>query len=120
MNKINLTQKFALVTEHWRPKIIAEFNGQSVKLAKFKGEFVWHRHDAVDELFVAWKGSFRIEFRNKVVRLQEGEMFLVPRGVEHRTIADEEAEVLLIEPSSTRNTGDVIDQNLTSPGDEWI
>ncbi len=120
MNKVNLNEKFSLFSEHWRPKIVAEFNGQALKLVRFKGEFVWHRHESVDELFIAWKGSFRIEFRNKVIRLQEGEMFVVPHGVEHRTVADEETQVLLIEPTSIRNTGEVEDEVLTSPGDEWI
>ena len=107
MNKINLTEKLAQITEHWRPKVIGELNGQEVKLVKFQGEFVWHKHDHEDELFLVVKGRFRMEFRDHHVWLEEGEFLVVPRGVEHRPVAEEEAHILLFEPNSTLNTGNV-------------
>lgn len=113
--KINLTEKFAAFSEHWRPKIVGELNGQEVKLAKFKGEFVWHRHEEADEMFLVWRGQMRVEFRDRAVELNAGEFLVVPRGVEHRTVADEEAEVVLFEPAATRNTGNVEDDRLTAP-----
>jgi len=115
MEKVRLDEKFSAITEHWRPKIAAQVNGQEVKLVKFKGEFVWHQHDDADELFLAWRGTFRVEFRNRVVQLEEGEFLVVPRGVEHRTVADEEVEVILFEPANTRNTGNVHDDRFTAP-----
>jgi mannose-6-phosphate isomerase-like protein (cupin superfamily) len=107
MNKVNLAEKLASFSEHWRPKIVGELNGQMVKLVKFQGEFVWHKHDVEDELFLAVRGRFRMEFRDRHVWLEPGEFLIVPRGVEHRPVADEEAQVLLFEPASTLNTGDV-------------
>lgn len=107
MQKINLAEKFTLFTEHWSPKIAGELNGQQVKLVKFQGEFVWHKHDHEDELFLVVKGSFVMELRDKHIELHEGEFLIVPRGVEHRPVAKEEVQVLLFEPSSTLNTGDV-------------
>jgi len=107
MNKINLDEKFGLFNEHWRPKIIATVNGQDVKLIKVKGEFVWHHHDHEDEFFMALKGSFHVEFRDRVVELGAGECIVVPRGVEHRTCADDEAWVLCFEPAGVVNTGNV-------------
>lgn len=107
LEKINLDEKLALFDEAWSPKIVAELNGQQVKLAKLRGEFVWHRHDAEDELFLLLKGRLRMELRDRVVELRPGEMLVVPRGVEHRPVADEEAHVLLFEPASTLNTGNV-------------
>jgi mannose-6-phosphate isomerase-like protein (cupin superfamily) len=115
MPKVNLAEKFAAFSEHWRPKVVAELNGQEVKVAKFHGEFIWHKHDAEDELFLVWRGRFRLEFRDGVVELGPGEFFIVPRGVEHRPVADEEVEVILFEPAATRNTGDVVDARLTAP-----
>lgn len=109
MEKVNLAEKLALFSEHWKPKIIAELNGQHVKLSKFQGEFVWHRHENEDELFLAVAGRFRIEFRDRAVWLEPGELIVVPRGVEHRPVADEEAAALLFEPASTLNTGNVRD-----------
>jgi mannose-6-phosphate isomerase-like protein (cupin superfamily) len=114
MQKVNLTEKFAAFREHWRPKVAGELNGQEVKLVKFRGEFVWHRHDAEDELFLVWRGRFRVEFRDRVVELEPGEFLIVPRGVEHRTVAEEEAEVIIFEPAATRNTGDLVDERLTA------
>jgi mannose-6-phosphate isomerase-like protein (cupin superfamily) len=107
MTKINLADKFALFTDHWSPKVVGELNGQQVKLVKFAGEFVWHKHDAEDELFLVVAGSFRMEFRDRTVELSAGEFLIVPRGVEHRPVADAEVQVLLFEPATTLNTGDV-------------
>jgi mannose-6-phosphate isomerase-like protein (cupin superfamily) len=114
---VNLRQKFSLFTEHWRPKVVAELNGQEVKLVKFKGEFVWHHHESQDELFLVWKGRFRVEFRNHAVELREGEFLVVPRGIEHRTVAEDEAEVIIFEPAETRNTGNIADDKFTAPAD---
>lgn len=106
MQKVNLAEKFTLFTEHWSPKIAGELNGQHVKLVKFQGEFVWHKHDHEDELFLVVKGSFVMELRDQHITLNEGEFLIVPRGVEHRPVAREEVQVLLFEPASTLNTGD--------------
>ena len=105
MQKVNLAEKFTLFTEHWSPKIAGELNGQQVKLVKFQGEFVWHKHDHEDELFLVVKGSFVMELRDQHITLNEGEFLIVPRGVEHRPVAREEVQVLLFEPASTLNTG---------------
>ena len=110
MDKVNLLQKFALVTEHWSPKIVGELNGQQVKLVKLKGEFIWHHHDDEDEAFFVMKGNFRMEFRDKIVELNEGEMLIVPRGMEHKPVAGEEAWVMLFEPATTLNTGNVVSE----------
>ena len=115
MEKINLAEKFALINEHWRPKVVGELNGQEVKLVKFQGEFPWHHHENEDEMFMAMKGNFRIEFRDRTVELNEGEFVIVPRGIEHRPVADEEVEVLLFEPANLKNTGNVEDENFTAP-----
>ena len=119
MNRINLAEKLALFSTHWDPKIIAELNGQHVKLAKFKGEFVWHSHEHEDELFLVVRGALRMEFRDHRVELREGELIVVPRGVEHRPVADEEVSVLLFEPATTVNTGTAGgDRTVASPA--WI
>jgi mannose-6-phosphate isomerase-like protein (cupin superfamily) len=115
MKKVNLAEKFALINEQWRPKVVGELNNQEVKLVKIKGEFPWHHHEAEDEMFLALKGSFRIEFRDKTIELNEGEFVIVPRGVEHRPVADAEAEVLLFEPAQLLNTGNIIDERFTAP-----
>ena len=115
MEKVNLAQKFSLFDEHWSPKIVGELNGQHVKLAKLQGAFVWHHHEAEDELFWVVKGRLRIEFRDRAVELEPGEFLVVPRGVEHRPVAEQETEVLLFEPAGTRNTGNVVDLRLTAP-----
>ena len=107
MEKVNLHEKFGLFTEYWSPKIAGELNGQQIKLVRFLGSFVWHHHDNEDELFFVVKGRFRMEFRDRHVWLEEGEFLIVPRGIEHRPVADEEAQVLLFEPASTLNTGNV-------------
>ena len=116
MQKINLAEGFAQIQEHWRPLVVSALNGQEVKLVKFKGEFVWHQHAREDEMFLVMKGRCRVEFRDRTVELGPGEMLVVPRGVEHRTAADEEVEVLVFEPAGTRNTGNVVDPRLTAPG----
>lgn len=107
MQKINLADKLSLIQDHWNPRIAGELNGQHVKLAKLKGEFIWHKHDQEDELFLVLKGHLRMEFRDRVVDLLEGEILIVPRGVEHRPVAEEEVCILLFEPASTLNTGHV-------------
>ena len=107
MEKINLAEKFSLFKEQWSPKIVGELNGQMVKLVKFKGPFVWHHHDHEDELFYVVKGSFDMEFEDKTVTIREGEFIIVPRGVEHRPNAQNECEVMLFEPGTTLNTGNV-------------
>ena len=107
MEKINLRRKLDSFSDHWSPRIVAELNGQHVKLAKFQGEFVWHHHEHEDELFMVIKGRFRMELRDRDIWLEEGEVLVVPRGVEHRPVAEEEVEILLFEPASTLNTGNV-------------
>ncbi len=106
MGKVSLKDKFAGITEHWSPEVVAELNGQQVKLVKLLGEFSWHTHTNEDELFLVVGGAIRIEMRGETVELSEGEFYVVPRGVEHRPVADAEAAVLLLEPSSTIRLGD--------------
>jgi mannose-6-phosphate isomerase-like protein (cupin superfamily) len=115
MDRVNLAEKFALFSDHWRPRVAGELNGQEVKLVKLKGTFVWHHHADADELFLVWRGRLRLEFRDRTVELGPGEMLIVPRGVEHRPVADEEVEVLLFEPAATRNTGNVESERFTAP-----
>jgi mannose-6-phosphate isomerase-like protein (cupin superfamily) len=111
MNKINLNEKLALINEHWKPHIVGDLNNQQVKLVKFQGPFTWHHHDNEDELFLVIKGKFRMEYRDaageRSMSIEPGEMVIVPRGMEHRPVADEEAHVLLFEPATTLNTGNV-------------
>ena len=107
MEKVNLAEAFASFDEQWSPRLAGELNGQAVKLARADGEFVWHRHEDADELFLVWSGELRIELRKESdVVLRPGEFVVVPRGVEHRPVAESEAEILLFEPSGTKNTGD--------------
>lgn len=116
---INLSEKLSLFDEAWSPKIIAALNGQHVKLARFEGAFVWHQHDDEDELFLVIEGKLRIELRDKALTLGPGEMCVVPRGVQHRPVAEPSAKVLLFEPESTLNTGDAAgDRTVDAP--EWI
>jgi mannose-6-phosphate isomerase-like protein (cupin superfamily) len=110
MEKVNLAQKFGLFDDLWSPKIVAELNGQAVKLAKLQGEFIWHHHDVEDELFLVVKGRLLVQFRDRDVLLEEGDLIVVPAGVEHRPVAEEEAHVLLFEPQTTLNTGNVQDE----------
>lgn len=113
--KTSVAAEFAAVAEHWRPRVVARLNGQEVKVAKFRGPFVWHRHDDADEMFLVWRGTFDMEFRDRTVTLSPGEMIVVPRGVEHRPNAAEEVEVMLFEPQGTRNTGNVEHPDFTAP-----
>jgi len=115
MEKVNIAEKFSKISEYWKPYIAAELNGQSVKLDKLKGEFVFHHHENEDELFLVVKGRFRMHYRDKDLRerhqsIEEGEFIVVPRGVEHKPVADEECWILLFEPSTTLNTGNVVNE----------
>ena len=107
IRSVNLAEAFASFSEHWKPRIAGAVNQTHIKLVKLRGEFVWHHHDQEDELFLVVKGRFRMEFRDRHVWVEEGEFLIVPRGVEHRPVAEEEAHVLLFEPASTSNTGNV-------------
>ncbi len=113
---IDLTRAFATFDDHWRPRIAAQLNGQDVRLVKVQGLFPWHSHVDAEEMFLVWKGWFRVEFRDRIVTLEPGQFVVVPRGVEHRTGADEEAEVLIFEPSGVMNTGDAPVSEYTAPG----
>jgi mannose-6-phosphate isomerase-like protein (cupin superfamily) len=107
VTKVNLAEKLALFSEHWSPKLVGELNGQHVRLVKLQGEFVWHHHEREDELFLVLRGEMALHFRDRVVTLREGEFCIVPRGVEHKPAAEREACVLLLEPATTLNTGNV-------------
>jgi mannose-6-phosphate isomerase-like protein (cupin superfamily) len=106
MQKVIINQKLGLFQDYWNPRIVGELNGQQVKLVKFKGEFVWHKHDLEDELFFVVAGKFKMELRDETIELKEGEFLIVPKGVEHRPVAEEEVSVMLFEPAATLNTGD--------------
>ncbi len=110
MHTINLAEKFSRFTAHWTPHVVAELNGQQVKVAKIEGTFDWHHHEHEDELFLVIRGRFRLEFRDHTVEVREGELVVVPRGVEHRPVADEECHILLFEPAGTRNTGNLVNE----------
>jgi mannose-6-phosphate isomerase-like protein (cupin superfamily) len=110
LQKVALAEKFAAIHDHWNPRIVGELNGQHVKLVKIRGAFDWHHHDLEDELFLVYRGSFRMELRDRAIELTPGDIFIVPRGVEHRPVADEEAEILLFEPANTLNTGNVVNE----------
>lgn len=118
MEKINLAQKFSLFNETWSPRIAGELNETHVKLVKLKGEFIWHHHEAEDELFWVVKGRLLIKFRDRDMWLDEGELVIIPKGVEHMPVAEEEVHVVLIEPKTTVNTGNV--QNERTAGEQWI
>ena len=107
MKKINISQKLAQFNDHWNPRIIGELNKQHVKLAKIKGEFIWHKHDDEDEMFLVLKGTLKIEFRDRTETIQENEIIIVPKGVEHKPIAEQEVSIMLFEPATTINTGDL-------------
>ncbi|MEO6254054.1 MAG: cupin domain-containing protein [Ferruginibacter sp.] len=107
MQKVNLAEKLSLFNDHYNPRIVGELNGQQVKLVKLKGEFIWHSHEHEDELFLVIKGKLKMEYRDRTVEINEGEFIIVPHGVEHKPAADEEVHILLFEPASTLNTGDV-------------
>ncbi len=117
---MDVVEEFSLFSDHWRPKIVAQLNGQEVKLVKFKGEFVWHHYENENEFFIVWRGRMRAGFRDHSVDLKEGEFLMVQRGVEHRTVTEEEAEVILFEPADTRNTGNVATDYFTVPSDSTV
>lgn len=119
MNKIALSEKFPFFSEYWSPKIVGELNGQNVKLAKFSGEFVWHKHDNEDEMFFVVDGTLKIEFRDKIVTLNKDEFIIVPKGVEHKPVAENEVLVMLFEPATTLNTGNT-ENELTKHKLDWI
>jgi mannose-6-phosphate isomerase-like protein (cupin superfamily) len=119
VEKVNLKEKFEAFSEHWSPKVVGALNGQQVKLAKLQGEFVWHHHEEEDELFYVVQGTLMMAFRDETVTIREGEMLIVPRGIEHKPIAEEEVQVMLFEPASTLNTGNV-QNNLTQNGEKWV
>ncbi len=119
MEKINLAAKLSLFSEHWTPKVIAEMNDYQFKLAKVHGEFVWHQHEETDETFIILDGELKIEFRDRIMHLSAGEMVVVPKGVEHRPVAENECHILLIEPKGVVNTGGE-EGELTAPNDDWI
>ncbi len=119
MKVINIKEKFDLFNEHWTPKLIGELNGQSVKIAKVKGEFVWHNHKDEDELFYIIKGTLKIELEGEMLTLREGDMTIIPRGVEHKPIAEEEVWLMLFEPTNTKHTGEV-EHELTKKNIEKI
>jgi mannose-6-phosphate isomerase-like protein (cupin superfamily) len=113
VTKVILSEKLAQFSEHWRPRIVGELNGQHVKVVKFQGEFVWHQHEHEDELFLVLEGRFRMDFRTRSEWIETGEFLIVPKGVEHRPVAEGEVSVLLFEPVGTLNTGNVIDAGFT-------
>jgi mannose-6-phosphate isomerase-like protein (cupin superfamily) len=119
MNSINIQSKLASFSDHWSPKIIASLNAQEVKLAKFEGSFNWHSHADADEMFLVIEGSFTMEFRDRSVELAEGQMIVVPKGVEHRPVAESECSVMLVEPAGLINTGDGEETEQTTSG-TWI
>ncbi len=118
MQKVNLIDKLGLISEYWHPKIVGELNDSFVKLVKLKGEFVWHVHDNEDEMFLIVRGNLRIKLRDGDIRLHPGEFFIVPKGVEHMPVADEEVHALLLEPKTTLNTGNVKNERTVEA--EWI
>ena len=117
--KINFEEKLALFSDYWSPRVIAEMNDYQFKLVKVKGEFIWHSHKNTDEVFIIISGTMNIEFKDRVVNLSKGEMFVVPRGVEHKPYAEDECEVMIVEPRGVVNTGESNDP-LTAPNDSWI
>ena len=119
MSKVNFRDKLSEFSDQWTPKVIAEMNDYQFKLVKIEGDFVWHEHDDTDEAFIVIEGSMRIEFEDGSVELEEGEMYVVPKGVRHKPCADSECKVMLVEPRGVVNTGDA-DSDMTAPNDEWV
>jgi mannose-6-phosphate isomerase-like protein (cupin superfamily) len=111
----NLSNGFKQIDEYWRPKIVTTVNDHEVKIVKMLGEFPWHSHEGIDELFLCWKGTFKIEFRDRVVEISSGDFCKVPRGVEHRPVVEQEAEAILFETSGLRNTGNIVDDVFMAP-----
>ena len=119
MDKVTVTEKLSLFHDHWNPRIVGTLNGQHVKLVKLQGAFVWHKHDEEDEMFYILKGELRMEFRDKTIKLKENEFIIIPKGIEHRPVAETEVAVMLFEPASTLNTGNT-KGDLTQENLEWI
>tara|TARA_B100000902_G_scaffold395061_1_gene452797 strand:- start:75 stop:434 length:360 start_codon:yes stop_codon:yes gene_type:complete len=119
MKKINFKSKFQKFEDHWSPKVIAEMNDYQFKLVKIKNDFVWHKHDDTDEVFIVLEGMIYIEFEDETIEINEGEMIVVPRGTKHKPYANEEAKIMLVEPAGVVNTGDN-ESELTAPNDEWV
>jgi len=119
MKKINFSRKFDKFSDHWSPKVIAEMNDYQFKLVKIKDDFIWHKHEDTDEVFIVIEGEISIQFEDETIDLKSGEMLVVPKGVKHRPHAKKEASIMLVEPKGVLNTGDEIDK-LTAPNDEWI
>ena len=119
MKKINLKEKLSKFSDHWSPKIIAEMNDYQFKLVKIKGDFVWHNHADTDEVFIVVEGKMKIEFENETVELNEGEMYVVPKGVEHKPFAEDECKIMLVEPRGVVNTGNT-EGDLTASNDVWL
>jgi len=121
MNKvINFKKKLSLFQEQWKPKVIAELNDYQFKLAKLEGDFIWHSHEDTDEAFIVLKGNLRIDFREGAVHIKEGEMYVVPKGVEHKPYAEKEVQIMLIEPRGVKNTGAEVSREITAENDVWI
>jgi len=118
-NQINFQEKFTKITDQWTPRVIAEMNNNQFKIARIQGEFVWHKHEETDEVFIIVEGTMNLEFRDGSVNLQEGEMFVVPKGVEHKPVAINECKILMIEPRGTSNTGNVGGER-TQENDIWV
>jgi len=119
MKKINFSKKFEKFSDHWSPKVIAEMNDYQFKLVKIKNDFIWHKHEDTDEVFIVIEGEIAIEFEEETISLKSGEMLVVPKGIKHRPYANKEACIMLVEPKGVVNTGDKIDE-LTAPNDDWI
>ena len=120
IQKINIKEKLGLFSDHWNPRIVGELNGQQVRLAKFQGEFVWHKHDNEDELFLVLEGSFKMELRDKTIEINKGDFIIIPKGVEHKPSAEKEVQIMLFEPASTLNTGNIPESERTKKNLEWI
>ena len=119
MSKVNIREKLSMFSEKWSPKVIAEMNDYQFKLVKIEGEFVWHNHSETDEVFIVLEGQMKIEFEDKTVQLNEGEMYVVPKGVRHKPSAEHECRIMLVEPKGVINTGEV-ESDLRAPNDEWV
>lgn len=119
MKKINFKDKFKKFSDQWSPKVIAELNDYQFKLVKIQNDFVWHKHNHTDEVFIVLEGKMSIEFKNETINLEEGEMIVVPKGTKHKPFANDEASIMLVEPKGVLNTGDIVDK-LTAPNDQWI
>jgi mannose-6-phosphate isomerase-like protein (cupin superfamily) len=117
---INFNEKFSLFQEQWKPKVIAELNNYQFKIAKIKGDFIWHSHSDTDEAFIVISGKLRIDFRDGAVTIEQGEMFIVPKGVEHKPYAEKEVKLMLIEPGEVKNTGDEVVHEMTAENNVWI